>query len=187
MTFRSLREKTWTYGQTHGQYVPTAQQRDKALDELEAVSLTIEVIVLYGTTRWLTKPTSTAKHFYAEQGQDGRHSEDQLATRWLNNATSTAIHIYTKQGQDGLHPEDQQATRWLNNATSTAIHIYAEQGQDGLHPEDQQAGRFPEGQHVGLEMKNEKMSKISVTLLSLRQKPWCTVRRTDKACQRMEV
>ena len=142
MTFRSLREKTWTYGQTHGQYVPTAQQRDKTLDELEAVSLTIEVINLCGTTRWLTKPTSTAKHINAEQGQDGLHSEDQLATRCLNNATSTAIHIYTKQGQDGLHPEDQQATRWLNNATSTAIHIYTEQGQDGLHSEDQQATRW---------------------------------------------
>ena len=129
-----------------------AQPHDKARqsihrDELEAVSLTTEVMVLYlcGTTRW------------------------------LNNATSTAIHIYGEQGQDGLHPEDQQTTRGLNNATSTAIsiyiYIYAEQGQDGLHPEDQQAGRFPEGQHCGLEMENENMLEISMTWQSISRRP----------------
>ena len=50
------------------------------------------------------------------------------------------------------------------------IYIYAEQGQDGLHPEDQQAGRFPEGQNCGLEMENENMLEISMTLLTLSEK-----------------
>ena len=115
MTFRSLREKTWTYGQTHGQNVSTVQQRDKARqsthrDELEAVSLTIKVMVL---------PLSTNK--VAEQCNLNSNTHlRRTRSRWTTCRRSTSNKVVEQCNLNSNTHLRRTRSRWTTCRRSTS-------------------------------------------------------------------